>query len=179
MPTKKARIRVVFTDANILINLLHIERLDLLGLLEELEFVVPAPVEAEITDPEQRRALAVAADGGYLAVEPLTGLEELTRFGELRVVMGDGEAACLAMAAERGGWVATSDKKRKFRREAIRLLGPGRLLNLIGLFVIAIRQGLVTVAEADAYKEVLARNRFRLKIRSFEDVLADLAAGER
>ncbi|MCP4661569.1 MAG: hypothetical protein GY856_39720 [bacterium] len=41
----------MLTDANILINLIHVGRLDLLDLLEAFEFVVPEPVAAEITHP--------------------------------------------------------------------------------------------------------------------------------
>ena len=40
--------RVVITDANILINLIHIGQLPLLGSLVEFDFVVPDEVVAEI-----------------------------------------------------------------------------------------------------------------------------------
>jgi rRNA-processing protein FCF1 len=40
--------RVVVTDANVLINLIHAGRLDLLGSLTPFEFVIPDHVIAEI-----------------------------------------------------------------------------------------------------------------------------------
>ena len=42
-------------------------------------------------------------------------LDTLTLFGELRDLMGRGEAACLAVAATRGYHLA-SDEKKRFRR---------------------------------------------------------------
>ena len=164
--------RVVFTDANILINLSHIERLDLLGLLDGFEFIVPEPVAAELLKPAQKTALARAVEEGYVRGEPLTDLGQMTLFAELRLAMGDGEAACLAMAAGSKAIVATSDKKRRFLREARRVLGEGRLLNLTGLFVLAIQRGILTVEDADDAKDVLARHRFEMKISSFRDLLA-------
>ena len=55
-------IYVVVTNANVLINLIHIDRLDLLGALASYEFVVPPEVEAEIRVPDYSRALARAFD---------------------------------------------------------------------------------------------------------------------
>jgi len=169
--------RIVFADANILINLIHIERLDLLARLPEHKLVVPEPVEVEICHPRQRVAFAAALAAGHFTVEPLTNLGELTLFADLRRVMGNGEAACLAMAAGRGGWVATSDRKRKFRREALRLLGEGRLINLVGLFILAIRQDLITVQDADGYKRVLERHRCRWPFTSFAELITPSRAG--
>ena len=57
---------VVVTDANVLINLVHIGRLDLLALLSGLDFVIPEEVTAEIKDPDQRAVhrLALACQPG-------------------------------------------------------------------------------------------------------------------
>ncbi len=173
MTSHPSVVRVVFTDTNILINLLHLGRLDLLGALRGFEFIVPEPVANELVLPEQADGLQRAALDGHVAIEPLTDLGELEQFAELRLVMGDGEAACLAMAVRRGAIVATSDRKPKFLREARRLLGEGRLMNLTGLLVLAIRQGAITLEDADGYKAVLERNRYRLNFRSFRDVLGE------
>ena len=51
---------VVITDANVLINLIHIEQLSLLGALEPYKFRVPLEVVKEISEPDQRAAV----DGG-------------------------------------------------------------------------------------------------------------------
>lgn len=53
-------LRVVVTDANVLINFIHAGRLDLFAALTPFEFVVPDHVIAEITVPGQRQVLEIA-----------------------------------------------------------------------------------------------------------------------
>ena len=162
--------RVVVTDTNILINLAHIDRLDLLGRLDGYEFVAPVEVLHEVTRDEARSRLANALLHGYLQETPLDRLEALTLFAELRQILGRGESACLAMASTRD-WFIASVEKRVFLREAQRLVGPGRILNTPGLLLLAIRRGLLTVNQADEAKEVLERCRFRMAVASFRELL--------
>ena len=162
--------RVVVTDANVLINLIHAGRLHLLGALTAFKFVVPDHVIAEITRSAQRQALEIALTRGALSKRSITGPRELATYAELRRIMGSGEAACLAMAEARG-WLIASDEKRRLRREVIAWLGEGRLVTTAGLFVIAIRAGVISVKEADQIKEILQRHRFRMAFRSFRDLL--------
>jgi predicted nucleic acid-binding protein len=168
LPSKPTR--VVVTDANVLINLMHAGRLDLLGALTAFEFVVPDHVVAEITVPVQRQALEIALTTGALSKQSITDPRELAAYAELRRIMGSGEAACLAMAEARG-WLIASDEKRRFRREVLARLGEGRLVTTAGLFVIAIHAGAISVEEADQVKELLQRHRFRMTFSSFRDLL--------
>ncbi len=161
---------VVFADASVLINLMHINRLDLLGILEGLSFVVPDAVVGEVTDEEQSRALDRAIVDGLVRREPSTEPVEIVLYGELKLVLGKGEAACLAMAQHRGCLVAC-DERGAFLREARRRLGEGRVLNTPGLLLLAIRQSKMTLAEADAAKESLETKRFKMKFGSFRDLL--------
>jgi len=59
------------TDANVLINFMHVERLALLGALPSYTFVVPEPVVSEITDPGQVQQLqeALLRHAGLLSVD--------------------------------------------------------------------------------------------------------------
>jgi len=58
-------LRIVVTDANVLINLMHVSRLGLLAKIPNHEFVVPEHVREEITIPEQRATLMLrSATGG-------------------------------------------------------------------------------------------------------------------
>lgn len=109
---------VVVMDANVLINLTHIGKLSLLDALERFDFRVPTEVLAEISEPEQRVAVAAAVEAGYLNEITIDTNEALALFGELRSVMGHGEAACLALAATSGFQIA-SDEKKRFRRKAV------------------------------------------------------------
>ena len=162
--------RIVVTDANIIINLIHAHRLALASALPSYEFVVPEDVASEITEPAQRSALETAIAAGHLRRETITAPAELTRYAELRQVVGKGEAACLALAESRG-WLVASDEKRRFRHEALTRLGVGRLVTTPGLFLLAIRAGAMSVEEADEAKAILERHRFRMPFGSFREVV--------
>jgi predicted nucleic acid-binding protein len=124
------KFRVVVTDANILINLIHIGQLPLLGALVGFDFVVPDEVVAEILDPEQAGALQEALQAGFVATASIADTEELAIFTALTTSLGKGESACLALA-ERRGWMIASDEGGAFRREANQRLGTGRLINTL------------------------------------------------
>jgi predicted nucleic acid-binding protein len=171
MPTAPSE-TVIVTDANILINLIHVARLDLLGTLPAFRFVVPDHVAVEIRIPEQRQQFQAALTRHDLHQESLTAPEELALYAELHRVMGQGEAACLAMAESRG-WMVASDERRRFRREVLSRLGEGRLVTTPGLLVLAIRAGCLSVEEADQMKAVLERHRFRMTFGSFRDVISE------
>jgi predicted nucleic acid-binding protein len=164
------KVQVVVTDANILINLIHVGRLSILGSLPQFEFVVPDEVVAEILIEEQAAALRAAIDAGHLACVGFQDTEELTAFAALASFLGMGESACLALAQQRGWWVA-SDEGGAFRREAQQRLGPNRIVNTPGLLLSAIRAGVLTVEEADHAKAVLEQHRFRVRFKSFRSML--------
>jgi predicted nucleic acid-binding protein len=161
--------RVVLTDACVLINLALAGRLPLLDVLQGFEFRVPEEALAEIRKPHQRRAVEEALGAGFLRQIPLSEPEALAIFAELRQSLGLGESACLALATRSTALVA-SDEKRQFLREAEKRLGPGRILNTPGLFLLAIRRGALTVEEADEAKALLERHRFRMTFTSFREL---------
>jgi predicted nucleic acid-binding protein len=161
---------VVITDANVLINFFHIGQLSLLGKLAKYRFAVPMEVIAEVDEPAQATELAAAFEGGILEKLVIDDPITLGLFSELRSQMGRGEAACLAAAAIRKHLIA-SDEKKRFKRKTIELLGEGRLLRTEDLIICAIREGHVTVDEADGYKAILAANRYAMAFASFFDVL--------
>lgn len=78
--------------------------------------------------------------------------------------MGRGEAACIAIAAQKG-WFIASDEKKRFLREAIARVGAGHVLTTVDLFVLAITAGLLSVEEADADKVTLEGRRFKRVVR--------------
>ena len=164
------RARIVATDANVLINLIHVDRLSLLGALPSLEFVVPPEVESEVRRPAQADALARAVGNGYVRRQSFTTIAELQRYARHVQVLGRGEAACLSMAEEHG-WSIASDERSKFWNLARVSLGPGRVLNTPGVFVLAIRANLITVDQADIDMRTLGKNRFSMAFRSFREVI--------
>ena len=162
--------RVVVADANILINLCHAAVLHLLERLPGYEFIVSSEVDAEITYPDQRRQLEEMFGRGAVKRESLASMSELTVYAELRTVMGSGEASCLALAQARHLLIA-SDERGVFLREATARIGDKKVLTTPGLFVLAIRSGLLTIATADAAKRTLERHRFKMRFASFADVI--------
>lgn len=162
--------RTIVVDANVLINLLHVGRLALLASLPGYEFVVPEDVVAEIKDPIQRQELDRAMADGHLRVETITEPDDLVEYAQLRSTLGRGEAACLVLA-RRHRWLVASDEKGRFQREATTRLGIGQTVNTAGLFVAAIRAGIMTIEDADNAKAILEQHRFTLPFVSFRDML--------
>jgi predicted nucleic acid-binding protein len=161
---------VVVTDANVLINFIRIGQLPLLGALNAHRFLVPDEVMAEITDPAQQDVLASAIASGCLRKVVVDTIESLALFAELRDVMGRGEAACLALAAT-SGWHIASDEKKRFRRRAMELIGESRILRTESILVEAIRQGRISVAQADGLKATLEASRYSMPFASFAELL--------
>jgi hypothetical protein len=93
-PPGSSIVRVVVTDTNILINLIHIGRLDLLGKLPPYSFVVPEEVVKEVREPQQAQALQTAMSSGLLLEVRLADPAELKLYADLIQILGSGEAAC-------------------------------------------------------------------------------------
>ena len=159
----------VVTDANVLINLIHVDRLKLLGALSGYEFIVPPEVESEVITPHHSEALARAFDASHLRRRRFSSAVELALYAEHVQVVGKGEAACLAMA-EVHGWNIASDERRRFATLAVKRLGAGRILSTPGVFVLAIRADLITIEDADKDKSMLAQKRFAMRFSSFREV---------
>lgn len=169
-PPGSSMVRVVVTDTNILINLTHIGRLDLLGKLPPYSFVVPEEVVKEVKEPQQAQALQTAKSSGLLIEVQLADPAELKVYADLIQILGSGEAACLSLAQCRH-WLIASDEKKKFRRETLVRLGAGRVLNTPGILSLAISGGIITVEDADRAKAVLEQHRFIMSFVSFRDIL--------
>ncbi len=142
----------------------------MVAALPDYEFVIVDAVVEEITDEQHAAALQTAFEQNYLRKESLTEPGALALFAELAQVMGRGEAASLALAAGTD-WYLACDEKRLFRRKAIEILGEDRLLTTPGIIVLWIRQGLISIEEADRLKEILETKRFKMTFGSFREVL--------
>lgn len=169
MPTPLGRI--VVTDANVLINLIHVGRLDMCAHLPGYEFIVPDHVRREITDATQLAALDDAAHRAVLRVEPITDPAAISIFTQLTQRLGRGEAACLAIAAQ-NGWMVASDEKGRFLREAESRIGTAGIIGTKDLFVLAIGAGMLSIEDADADKATLAQRRFTMPFKSFREVIS-------
>ncbi len=166
---------IVAADTDVVINFLHVRRLDLLCELSAWRFVVTehllgaSGMPGELTDPLQAAEVEKAIAAGGLEAVALTEPRELALFAALNEFLGRGESAAIAVAACRGWIVATDD--RRARKECERKLGSNRSLNTPGILLGCIRSGCLTVAEADSIKEQLASRRFIMKFASFAELL--------
>jgi predicted nucleic acid-binding protein len=161
---------IVVTDANVLINLIHIDSLALLGRLAGFRFVVVEEVILEISEPDQARALAQALESGWISRESLENPEGLELFATLVRTLGRGEAASLALSVT-CGYAVACDERRVFRREALARLGEKRILTTPGIMLLAIRAGLISVEEADGMKRLLEQRRFVMTFASFSELM--------
>jgi predicted nucleic acid-binding protein len=163
-------LRTVVTDANVLINLMHVSRLGLLAKIPNHEFVVPEHVREEITVATHRTTLDAALTAGWLKIEVIDDIGAITVFTELIARIGRGEAACIAIAAQKG-WLIASDEKKRFLREATARVSVGPILTTVDVFLLAIKAGLLTIEEADADKVTLEGRRFKVPFGSYREIV--------
>jgi len=157
-------------DANVLINFMHIERLDILGMLPDWKFVAPQEVINEITDEAQVLALQNAFNAGHIQQTALSSIDELEKYAAFNRTLGKGESACLTLALHRG-WTIASDEKGVLARRVSEHVGTERLITTPDIMIHAIRAELATVEEADGWRDVLAKCRFTMKINTFTELL--------
>lgn len=163
--------RIVVTDANVLINLMHVARLDICASLPGYEFVIPDHVREEIKDSGQRTTIDEAIARSVFRIESITAIEGITLFDELKERMGHGEAACLALAVGRD-WMVASDEKERFRREVKGRIGSTRLIGTRDIYILAIGAALIGIDDANADKVMLEKHhRFRMDFDSFHSLL--------
>jgi predicted nucleic acid-binding protein len=160
----------VSTDACILINLLRAHRLDLLGAVPPYVFCVPTEALREITHPDQQARLQEALDRGWIQETRMEAIEELQIFTQANEQLGSGESACLALAQTRTWILGTDDSKGVKWRKVISASGI-QVLNTPGILLLAIRQGVLTIDQADEIKALLEANRFRMGFASFRDLM--------
>ncbi len=157
-------------DACVLINLSLIHELRLLGALEDFRFFVPQAVLDEMLKESQRKEVRMALEKLWLRKATLDSEEEDALVQELRPMYGAGESACLAMAQSRK-WHVVTDESGALAGEICRRVGVGRQIGTVAILVEAVRRRLLLVAQADAHKAKLETHKFKMKIRSFAEIL--------
>lgn len=169
--TPDGRILVV-ADTSFLVNFLVLDRMDILRGLQGYAFRIPNHAIAEVEYEDQKERLYAALAEGTVSEIEIIDLSEIALYAELRAFLGDGESACLAVAAARR-WVIAADEKGRFRRELFEPLGENYLLDTPGALITAIKTGIITVQEAEELRERLRQNRFEMDPRPFEELLRE------
>lgn len=164
----------VLLDTSVLINFLAIDRVDLIANHPEFLFFVTEHVRSEVTTHygEQLVRLKKALSDGGLQETRVESIEELALFAELsrNLRLGLGECAVIAAAITRTQILAIDDKAA---RKAASERSPGLVvLDTQAIVLSLIQSGALSVEEADAVKEIWARDHsFQLKIASFTDLI--------
>ena len=160
-----------------MINFLKIDRMDLIGRYPG-RLLATDHVQSELADdyPEQRSRYEAAVTGGLLDTCSVTDPAEVSLFGRLGpgVRLGAGECSAIAVALSRGFAIAIDDNRAiKIALREAELAGKRLIVLRTQEIVVAlIRASALTVEEADRVKaEWEQRHRFRLKVRSFKDLL--------
>ena len=163
---------LVVADSSFLINFLAVDRMDILSRLLQFRFHVVNHVRAEIRYESQRVRLRAATESGGVTEIEITEPGEILLYDEFRHFLGDGESASLAVAVSRR-WVIAADEKGRFRRELFGRLGEDYLLDTLGALVTALREGVITVVDADALREQLRVHRFEMDPTPFDELLTE------
>lgn len=163
---------VLVTDTSVLVNFLRIDRMDLIRDLS-MRFIVTDHAASEISDVygEQFARFEAAIATRCCEVCRVESDAALEMFGRLTGThrLGIGESATIAHALSIGAGLALDDKRAA--NEARRIDERLVILGTADLTVQMIREGLLSVWEADAIKDDWATNhRFRLKITSFKEL---------
>jgi len=168
---------IVVTDTSVLINFLKVDRMDLVGRYPG-RLLATDHVESELADdyPEQKARYEAAVAAKLLDTCSVTDPAEVALFLRLGpgLRLGAGECSAIAVAVSRGYAIAIDDNRaiKAVLREA-ELAGTKLIvLRTQDIMVALIRASALTVNEADQVKaEWEQHHRFRLKARSFRDLL--------
>jgi predicted nucleic acid-binding protein len=165
---------IVVADTSVLINLLRIDRMDLIGRYPQ-RFLATDHVDAEITNhyPDQRARYHSAVASRLLDTCSVVDPAEVELFLRLRAAerLGAGECSALAVAIHRRYPIAINDNRAVKR--AVRELGAKlEIVRTVDVMVTLIRAGVLDVRAADDIKELwVQQHRFRIKAVSFGDLV--------
>jgi predicted nucleic acid-binding protein len=155
---------LILTDTTVLSNFSQIERPDLLRETFP-DLVAPAVVREELVTGERLRRIPVC-DWSWLKLIDLSAAEQTRAAGLQRHVQA-GEAACLAVAEARGGYVLTDDSTA---RKAAAALGI-QVSGTIGVLVRLVQRDHLPLAQADALLADMMSRGYRSPIQSLQELL--------
>jgi predicted nucleic acid-binding protein len=160
---------VILLDTTVLSNFAHAERLDLLCL------ALPDAATTLHVLAELERGISSGylptCDWGWLDVVELTASEEMA-LAQVRLVLDDGEASCIAVALEREASMFTDDldARRYAQRHGIWVSGT------LGVLSLLVKGEHLTVAGADDCLERMIAHGYRSPVRSLAGL--GVTAGE-
>lgn len=143
-------------DANVLLEFIRTQRLDLLGRNPDYQFIVPDTVHREIQVPAHEQRLDQAIGRNFFRRAQLVQPEALDLYQRIRKRLDKGESACIALSAV-NGWYVASDETGALDEVAEAYLGRGKILRSADILLSAIGHDLITVNRADKLKDQFDR----------------------
>ncbi len=161
---------LLLSDSSTLINFLRIGRRDLLTRLP-YRLLVTDVVRREISERYQSNELEKALAQGEFHEVSLSVHADLQAAAHLvGMGLGDGESVSIVAAHRDGALLAMDD--RKAITAATRVYPTLSILTTSDIILRSIKEGALTVPEADAIKEEWRlHHRFALKLVSFQELL--------
>lgn len=154
---------VVVVDTSVLINFLHLGRLDVLDELP-FRFLIPEEVRGEVDGdeyPEQERKLNQALEYEILELITVTEASITNQIARYTETFGKGESACLALAEAKSCGIACDDTRAVRVARNTNAISP--LLNTVGVIVMLIDENVVNRETAQKWKGVLDENSFYIQ----------------
>ena len=154
---------MILVDTTVLSNFAHIGRPDLLRLA--LPDAATTPQVLVELERGRTSGHLPDCDWNWLKIVALSPAEE-AHLNRIRRFLGDGEASCIAVVVERGGVLFTDDLDA--RRYAVRcgLSVSGTL----GVLALLVRDGHLSVQEADLYLERMRAAGYRCPVKSVAEI---------
>jgi predicted nucleic acid-binding protein len=155
---------VILLDTTVLNNFAHIERPDLLQLVL-VDAATTPQVMAELEDGVTSGHVP-SCDWQWLEVIELAPTEQ-ERLAQIRLVLDDGEASCIAVALERNASLFTDDlpARNDAQRRGIPVSGT------LGVLAALVTKGHLTLAEADRFLQTMIAHGYRSPVQSLADLI--------
>jgi predicted nucleic acid-binding protein len=155
---------MILLDTTVLSNFAHIERPDLLQLAVAYAATTPqvmAELERGVTSGH-----VPSCDWQWLEVVRLTPTEQ-ERLAQIRLVLDDGEASCIAVALERNASLFTDDlpARHDAQRRGITVSGT------LGVLAATVTKGHLSLAKADAFLQQMIAHGYRSPVQSLADLI--------
>ena len=157
---------VILADTTVLNNFAQVGQPDLLRKIFS-DLSAPTEVREELAEGE-RKGLVPICDWSWLtAIEP-TAAEQL-HTSELKVSVGAGEAACIAILVARGGLLLTDDGPARHLAAALGVEVSGT----IGVLGKLVRREILSLKEGDAFLQGMRARGYWSPVRSLHEIILE------
>ena len=162
--TGRRPMSVTLTDTTVLNNFAQVERPNLLRKAFP-RLAAPRQVREELSEGE-KLGLVPSSDWSWLKTIELTDAEQV-RAADLRGQLQAGEAACIAVAASRGGMLLTDDGAARRVVAAMQI----QISGTIGVLVRLLQREILDAEQGDLLLIAMMARGYRSPVRSLRELV--------